>query len=119
MSFQDAVATCFHKYADPHGRASRAEYWWFILFCFIVSVLAGIIDAVVGSVVVGVIVSLALLLPQIMVGIRRLHDINRTGLWMFIGLVPLVGAIVLLVFFLTDGTYGDNKYGPRHGLQYA
>jgi uncharacterized membrane protein YhaH (DUF805 family) len=122
MSFQDAVRTCLQqKYVDFSGRARRSEYWYFFLFNVIVSVVAGIIDGILGTRgsgtmsgtgLVGAIASLALLLPNLGVGVRRLHDTSRSGWWLLIGLVPLVGWIVLLVFFVQD-SQPENQYGPN------
>ena len=113
MNFVEAIQVCLSKYATFHGRARRSEYWWFALFNVIVSVVAAIIDqALGGGQIFQVLVSLALLLPSIAVGVRRLHDTNRSGWWILIGLIPLVGFIILIVFFCTDSTPGDNNYGP-------
>jgi uncharacterized membrane protein YhaH (DUF805 family) len=122
MSFQDAVRTCLQKkYVDFSGRARRSEYWYFFLFTIIVSIVAGIIDGILGTRgsgttggtgLVGGIASLALLLPGLGVGARRLHDTGRSGWWLLIGLIPLIGAIVLLVFFVQD-SHPDNQYGPN------
>ena|SRR5215212_3848117 len=120
MSFQDAVRTCLQqKYVDFSGRARRSEYWFFALFNVIVSVVAGIIDGILGTRtaggstgLVGAIAGLALLLPNLGVGVRRLHDTGRSGWWLLIGLVPLVGWIVLIVFFVQD-SQPDNQYGPN------
>jgi uncharacterized membrane protein YhaH (DUF805 family) len=112
MSFQDAVRTCLTKYVVAEGRAGRAEYWYFFLFNIIVSIVASIIDGILGTFIFGIIVGLGLLLPGIMVGIRRLHDTNRSGWWILLGLIPLVGFIVLIVFFVQEGTAGPNQYGP-------
>jgi uncharacterized membrane protein YhaH (DUF805 family) len=117
MSFQDAVRTCLQKYVDFSGRARRSELWFFVLFNVIVSVVASIIDSILGTrsgsgygVVQGL-AGLALLLPNLAVGARRLHDTGRSAWWLLIGLVPLVGAIVLIVFYVQD-SQGDNQYGP-------
>lgn len=112
MSFADAVRTVLSKYATFSGRARRSEYWWFALFAGIVYIVAGIIDAVIGNAVLGYIVMLALLLPSLAVTVRRLHDTGRTGWWILIGIVPLIGAIVLLVFEVQDSQPGANNYGP-------
>lgn len=120
MSFQDAVRTCLtQKYVDFSGRARRSEYWFFALFNVIVSVVAGIIDGILGTRgvgggtgLVGAIAGLALLLPNLGVGVRRLHDTGRSGWWLLIGLIPLVGWIVLIVFFVQD-SQPDNEYGPN------
>ncbi len=120
MSFQDAVRTCLQKYVDFSGRAGRPEYWWFFLFNVLVSVVMEIINAIIGTQILGIIVSLALLLPSIAVGVRRLHDTNRSGWWILIGLIPLVGWIVLIIFFVTKGDAAPNQYGaPTEGLPAA
>jgi uncharacterized membrane protein YhaH (DUF805 family) len=118
MSFTEAVQTCLHKYVGFSGRARRSEYWWFFLFTILVSMVAGVLDSILGTMdddtnvgVIGTIASLALLLPSIAVAIRRLHDTSRTGWWILIGLIPIVGWIILIVFYCQDG-HGDNKYGP-------
>jgi uncharacterized membrane protein YhaH (DUF805 family) len=120
MSFQDAVRTCLQqKYVDFSGRARRSEYWFFVLFYVIVRLVANIIDAIIGTRgfagnqgLLGTLVALALLLPGLGVGVRRLHDTGRSGWWLLIGLIPLVGAIVLIVFFVQD-SQPDNQYGPN------
>ena len=100
------------KYADFSGRARRKEYWLFILLYLIAAVIAGIIDAVAATMgIIGIILTLGLFIPSLSVGVRRLHDINRIGWWMLIGLIPLIGAIVLIVFFCKDGTIGVNPFG--------
>jgi len=101
------------QYVNFQGRAARQEYWMFILFYVIFYIAALVIDAVIGFGVVALIYSLALMLPSLSVGARRLHDIGRTGWWQLIALIPLVGAIVLLVFYVQDSTPGDNQYGPN------
>ena len=116
MSFQDAVRTCLtRKYADFSGRARRSEYWWFFLFNVLVAAVASVLDAIIGtrygsSGLVEILVQLALLIPGIAVAIRRLHDTGRSGWWLLIGLVPIAGWIVLLVFFVQD-SQGENEYG--------
>jgi uncharacterized membrane protein YhaH (DUF805 family) len=108
------------KYAVFSGRARRAEYWYFVLFNIIVVIVLSLIDVLLGTfnIVQGVgllsgIYSLAVLIPTLAVTVRRLHDIDRTGWWILINLIPLVGTIVLLVFAVTDGTPGNNRYGPN------
>jgi uncharacterized membrane protein YhaH (DUF805 family) len=107
------------KYAVFNGRARRMEYWYFVLFNIIVLIVLSLIDVLLGTfnIVRGVgllsgIYSLAVLIPTLAVTIRRLHDIDRTGWWILINLIPLIGTIVLLVFELTPGTPGSNRYGP-------
>jgi uncharacterized membrane protein YhaH (DUF805 family) len=116
VSFQDAVKICLSKYVDFTGRARRSEFWWFFLFTVIVSIVASILDAIFGTTygtggVFNTIASLALLLPSIAVAIRRLHDTSRVGWWILIGLIPIVGWIILIVFYCQD-SHGENKYGP-------
>lgn len=101
-----------NKYASFNGRARRQEYWMFTLFYIIGYVVLAVIDAVVGTMVLALIYSLALLLPSLGVAIRRLHDTNRSGWWLLISFLPLIGAIVLLVFLVTEGDKSDNQYGP-------
>lgn len=101
------------KYAVFQGRARRKEYWMFTLFNFIVTILLTIVEYMTGiqSVLV-IIYSLILLLPSIGVAVRRLHDIGKTGWWLLISLIPVIGGIVLLVFNCLDSEPGANKYGP-------
>jgi len=99
MNFQESIKVCFSKYADFNGRASRPEYWWFVLFMIIGSLVASMI----GNVVHGLF-TLATLLPSIAAAARRLHDTERTGWWQLIVLVPLIGWIVLIVFLTQKGS---------------
>ena len=113
------------QYADFNGRARRTEYWMFTLFSVIISVVLALIDNLVigtsatGFGVLGLIYSLAVLLPSLAVGARRLHDTNRSGWWLLIGLIPLVGAIILIVFFATEGNRGPNPHGPDPKVEVA
>ena len=108
------------KYAEFTGRARRKEYWMFVLLVFAIYIVAAIIDGILGmgGMIAGAygplmtIAALALLIPSIAVGARRLHDTNRSGWWLLIGLIPIVGSIILLVFFILEGTRGANQYGP-------
>jgi uncharacterized membrane protein YhaH (DUF805 family) len=101
------------RYAQFVGRAGRAEFWWFFLASFIVSAVLNIFGRVtVVFVVLSAIYSLAVLIPSIAVGIRRLHDTGRSGWWLLIGLIPLVGFIVLIVFWASQPNPGPNQYGP-------
>ena len=111
MSFAEAVRSALTQYATFTGRARRSEYWYFVLFNVIVSIVASIIDAVIGVQLVSWIVTLGLLVPGLAVTVRRLHDTGRSGWWILIGLVPLVGAIILIVFACQD-SQPDNQYGP-------
>ena len=118
MSPIDWATRPLKKYADFTGRAPRAEYWWFYLLIMVGYVIAMILDSLfsldnaVGPYgIVTMVLGLAILLPSIAAGIRRLHDTDRSGWWLLIGLIPILGAIILLVFFVTQGTAGPNKYG--------
>ncbi len=100
------------KYAEFSGRARRKEYWMFILVNLIISVVLSIFEGLLGGPgFVGILYSLLVFIPSFAVAVRRLHDTERSGWWLLILLVPLIGAIVLLVFMLLDGTPGDNDYG--------
>ncbi len=108
------------KYAVFNGRSRRKEYWYFILFNLLVSMLLGFIDSMTGmySFEAGIgllsgVYTLAIIVPGIAVGIRRLHDTGRSGWWLLIGLIPFVGAIVLIVFCVQDSQPGENEYGPN------
>lgn len=100
----------FSKYATFAGRARRTEYWYFALLNTIATIALAI--AFGDESAPSLIFSLVLLLPNIAVGTRRLHDIGRSGWWQLIWLVPIIGWIVLTVFFATNGQSGDNRYGP-------
>lgn len=107
------------QYADFNGRARRKEYWMYVLFNFLTLIVAMILDSILGTNfsplpygAVYAIVALGTLIPSLAVGVRRLHDTNRSGAWIFIALVPIIGGIWLLVLLCTEGTAGENKYGP-------
>jgi uncharacterized membrane protein YhaH (DUF805 family) len=102
------------NYVGFQGRARRKEYWMFVLFSAIISIVLSIIDAIANlSSVLSGIYSLAVFLPSLAVSVRRLHDTGRSGWWILIGLIPLIGAIILLVFTCQDSQENDNKYGPN------
>ena len=112
MTFGEAVKSGFDHYVKFDGRASRSMFWWWVLFAILVSIAANIIDAIIWAPIFSLLAAIGLFLPGLSVAIRRLHDTNRTGWWYLIGLVPLIGFIVLLIFFLEQGTPGPNEYGP-------
>ena len=113
MTFGEAVRSGFDHYAKFDGRASRPAFWWWFLFGILVGIGASIIDAIIGSFgVVSGLAALALLLPNLSVAIRRLHDTDHTGWWVLIGLIPIIGFIVLLIFYLRQSDPGENQYGP-------
>ncbi|MBI4599958.1 DUF805 domain-containing protein [Candidatus Uhrbacteria bacterium] len=103
------------KYATFSGRAQRAEYWTFSIVNTTVLIGLTLIGESVNKIItnLAVLLGLAILLPSIAVSVRRLHDTDRSGWWVLIGLIPYVGAIVMLVFTLFDSKPGDNKYGPN------
>jgi len=100
------------NYTVFEGRARRKEYWMFVLVNLIISIAIGIVEAIISS---GDILSglygLAVLIPSLAVGARRLHDIGKSGWWQLIALIPVVGWIILIVFFCTEGEAGENQYG--------
>ena len=107
------------KYAVFSGRSRRMEYWFFVLFNLIVAFVLALIDMLIGTFsavqnigLLSGIYSLAVLIPTLAVTVRRLHDIDRSGWWILINLIPLIGSIVLLVFSLLPGTPGSNRFGP-------
>ena len=102
------------KYVEFNGRARRKEYWMFCLFNVVISVVLALIDSsgVTGG-MLGGLYSLAVLLPALGVTIRRLHDIGKSGWWLLIILIPIIGAIVLLVFMVIDSQLEENQYGPN------
>lgn len=118
MDFQTSVRICIEKYADFSGRAARSEMWWFFLACFIIGVILTVIEISIFSGwmaewgLLSSIFSLATLLPSVAVTVRRLHDIDRTGWWALLILVPIIGWLILLYFNVLKGTDGHNQYGP-------
>lgn len=114
MGFRDAIRVCLtKKYATFSGRASRSEYWWFYLFALITNIVISLIASNSSAVsVIALVVTLGLLLPIFAVGVRRLHDVGRSGWWFLLGLVPILGGLVLLVWSVSPGTTGNNSYGP-------
>ena len=102
-----------NKYAQFSGRARRAEFWYFVLFQFLLSIGVIIVDSLLGaSGILSLIWSLALFIPGLAVAVRRLHDIGRSGWFYLIGLIPIIGGIWLIVLFCRPGVYGENEYGP-------
>tara|TARA_Y100000992_G_C20842653_1_gene294473 strand:- start:40 stop:405 length:366 start_codon:yes stop_codon:yes gene_type:complete len=117
MDFQTSIKTCFNKYAIFEGRASRSEFWWFVLFGFIGGIIAWIIDVMIfgysaeASGPVNLIFSIILILPSLSVGARRLHDVDKTGWWQLLW-ITFVGGILVIVWQATMGENKKNKYGP-------
>lgn len=115
---------CLKNYANFKGRARRKEYWFFFLFVWIMAIVAMLLDNLLSTTysmglvtlpygVIYSIVMVALIIPNLAVLVRRLHDTGRSGVWFFIIFVPVVGLIMMLVFLLTEGTPEANAYGPN------
>ncbi|MBS0247432.1 MAG: DUF805 domain-containing protein [Proteobacteria bacterium] len=111
MNFTQAIQSGFNNYVTFSGRAPRSEYWFWALFSFIVQIVGNILDSIIGLGLISGLLSLALLLPSIAVGVRRLHDIDRTGWWLLIAFTG-IGIILLIVWACMKGTDGQNQYGP-------
>lgn len=105
LDMMEACKMYWQKYVDFEGRSRRAEYWWAYLMTFVIGLILGWIP------VVGWLASLAMILPSIAVGVRRLHDINKSGWFMLLNLIPIVGQIILIIWFCQEGTIGPNQYG--------
>ena len=123
MSFSDAVRSGFNNYANFAGRALRSEFWYWVLFGIGVSIVANIVDGILGTGstmgatgIVGSLAGLALLVPNIAVGIRRLHDIDKSGWWILVGLIPVLGWIYLIYLYVQPGTSGANRFGPPRSV---
>jgi uncharacterized membrane protein YhaH (DUF805 family) len=102
------------NYTGFSGRARRKEYWMFVLFNVIIAFVLGFVEGIVGGPgILGMLYMLAVLIPSIAVSIRRLHDTNKSGWFLLIGLIPVLGGIILIVFMAMDGDPGDNQYGPN------
>jgi len=121
-AFTTAVKRVFTRYIGFKGRASRSEFWWWILFTLLVQFVTQIIDTSLfgagpeAGAPLSIIVSLGLVLPNIAVAMRRLHDIGRTGWWLLIGLVPIAGLLVLLYFYVQPSEEAPNAFGPPDPL---
>lgn len=111
MTFAESVKTCFAKYATFKGRATRSEYWYFVLFNFIVSMVLGGIGIAMESTVLANIFSLAVFLPGLAVAVRRLHDMGKAGTMLLLALIPLVGLVV--IYWMVQPSVEDNQYGPK------
>lgn len=123
----DLMFQPLRKYADFQGRARRSEYWLFYLFQvilgFLIGFVGGFVDVAMGfqpgalgmgtvGLTLSVIMWLVFFVPNLAVGVRRLHDSNKSGWLLLLGLIPVLGWIALLIFFVLDGTPGPNQYGP-------
>jgi uncharacterized membrane protein YhaH (DUF805 family) len=113
MGFGEAIRSGFSNYVTFGGRAIRSEFWYWVLFGFLAQIVTSIIDyGILGHQITTPLLSLAIFLPGLAVSIRRLHDLDRTGWWIFIAFLPLIGAILLIVWYCSRGTVGPNRFGP-------
>lgn len=112
MDFKTAVQTCFSNYATFSGRAHRPEYWWFALFNVLGSLALAVFDILLGIDALSTLFSLAVLLPSLAVGARRLHDIGRSGWWLLLWFIPLIGQLVMIYWAIQPGDQGTNEFGP-------
>ncbi len=120
MNFVDAVKSAFARFNDFETRSSRSEFWWFMLLYFLVGLVVGIIEFTLFGQgmgmtrgIIDLLVFLVFFVPTISVTARRLHDIGRSGWWQLIGLIPLIGALVLLYWAVKTGEDGDNRFGAN------
>lgn len=119
MTFTQSVRTCFQKFVTFEGRASRSEFWYFVLFQIAGSVVLGILDAILfgwatdDPEVLNGLFGLIVLLPSISVAVRRLHDTDRVGWWWWLCLIPIIGWIILIIFYASVGTNGRNRFGEN------
>lgn len=125
MTFTQAVKTGFSKYATFSGRAARPDFWWWVLFSMVANLASNMVDAYLIAPALGLppfgedsaqplslVVALALLLPGLAVSVRRLHDIDRSGWWILIAFIPIIGLIILIYWYVQPGTAGENRFGP-------
>lgn len=123
LGFGEAINIVLaQNYFNITGRASRSEYWWWVLFVFILNFVIGVLLGIFGasgSVVqtISWIIGLVFFLPGLGVAVRRLHDIDKSGWWLFIGLIPVVGAILLIIWFCKPSESGVNQYGEEPYVQ--
>lgn len=112
MGFFEAISSCFSKYVQFSGRASRSEFWYFGLFYFLCALVVSGFEGFgsVGGSLSSLLIFLGFLLPSLAVAVRRLHDTDRSGWWLLIGLVPVIGPIVLLVFYCLAPVPGRNRF---------
>ena len=107
-----------HKYADFSTRSRRMEYWMFLLINCVISIVIGIVGSMIGLKWISYVYSIFLFVPSLAVSVRRLHDTGRSGWWLLLALIPVLGWLVLLFFYFQDSQPGDNEYGsnPKTGI---
>jgi len=116
MTFTESVKSCLNGYVKFDGRAPRSECWWFGVFNFLIDIVAICIDISASTIyekseLVSTLVALAFLLPNLAVCVRRLHDLNKSGWWVLLFFIPIIGPIVLIIWFVMRGTVGTNNFG--------
>jgi uncharacterized membrane protein YhaH (DUF805 family) len=116
MDFQQAIKSGFSNYANFRGRASRSEFWWFQLFILLGEVAAGLVDVfgnftLFGGSPLATLFWLATIIPDLAVMARRLHDTDSSGWWLLLMLIPLIGVVVLIVWWCLEGSKGTNRFG--------
>ncbi len=112
MGFSEAVGSCFSKYVTFSGRAVRSEFWYFALFQILANLVASTVDYSLGVNIVGPLFDIVVALPALAVAVRRLHDIDKSGWWVLLWFVPIIGWLFLLIWHCTKGTLGPNRFGP-------
>ncbi len=112
MGFWSAITSGFSNYVGFSGRACRSEYWYWALFIVLAEIATTIIDTALDVQLTKNLFGLATFLPSLAVAIRRLHDLDRTGWWILLSLIPIVGWIILIIWDCTKGTEGQNRFGP-------
>ena len=111
MTFSDSLSVCFKKYFVFKGRASRSEYWWFQLIVSPSYFISEVLDNEISFFFLGI--TLITLIPAISVGVRRLHDTNKSGYFLLISFIPFIGGLILLFLLIPEGTKGKNRFGPN------
>ena len=124
VTFGEAISRAFSKYCCFTGRASRSEFWWFFLFSWLIGMICGFGTGMfkivinpnasdpLGESMFSIVIGLIFLLPSLGLAWRRLHDIGKGGGWYVIGLIPIIGQILLIIWFCRGSEPGDNRFGP-------
>lgn len=115
VTFKEAVVKAIQQnYCNFSGRASRSEFWWFYLFCIVIGWVINLVfmSSETANYIVSGVFSLALLLPNLGLAVRRLHDIGKSGWWLFLAFIPVVGIIILIVWWCKESQMEPNEYGP-------
>ena len=116
MNFDWFLNPIKNHYADFSGRATRKEFWMFILFWLLISIGLYALSVIVGGVakLVHTLIALAIFIPSLAIGARRLHDTGKSGWWQLVSLIPFVGVILMIVLFAQKGEDQDNIYGQAN-----